>query len=198
MVPHSPRLHARISERQIACRARRGRGRWRGHARCGRGLAALPIAVASVVAVHGAVERCPWVRRQRPSTGASIGASTNGRDRRSRPHRPASEIRCWSRHSDLNRGPAVYETAALPLSYVGPEREYRRCPYSGTSVTSLQDDDRGLARSPRGEALDIAPRPTPPKFASPGGHQQWVTGLASGSMTCPPGGHADGSGLAIR
>src|SRR3954454_25344518 len=24
-----------------------------------------------------------------------------------------------SRHSDLNRGPAVYETAALPLSYVG-------------------------------------------------------------------------------
>ena len=24
----------------------------------------------------------------------------------------------WSRHSDLNRGPAVYETAALPLSYV--------------------------------------------------------------------------------
>src|SRR5690349_10442918 len=32
----------------------------------------------------------------------------------------------WSRHSDLNRGPAVYETAALPLSYVGPDREYRR------------------------------------------------------------------------
>ena len=27
--------------------------------------------------------------------------------------------RWWSRHSDLNRGPAVYETAALPLSYVG-------------------------------------------------------------------------------
>ena len=31
----------------------------------------------------------------------------------------------WSRHSDLNRGPAVYETAALPLSYVGAEGEYR-------------------------------------------------------------------------
>src|SRR4051794_35776807 len=28
----------------------------------------------------------------------------------------------WSRHSDLNRGPAVYETAALPLSYVGAGR----------------------------------------------------------------------------
>jgi hypothetical protein len=29
----------------------------------------------------------------------------------------------WSRHSDLNRGPAVYETAALPLSYVGADPE---------------------------------------------------------------------------
>jgi hypothetical protein len=29
----------------------------------------------------------------------------------------------WSRHSDLNRGPAVYETAALPLSYVGADAE---------------------------------------------------------------------------
>lgn len=29
----------------------------------------------------------------------------------------------WSRHSDLNRGPAVYETAALPLSYVGADQE---------------------------------------------------------------------------
>ena len=27
--------------------------------------------------------------------------------------------RSWSRRSDSNRGPAVYETAALPLSYVG-------------------------------------------------------------------------------
>src|SRR4029078_12021628 len=32
----------------------------------------------------------------------------------------------WSRHSDLNRGPAVYETAALPLSYVGPARKHSR------------------------------------------------------------------------
>jgi NAD(P)-dependent dehydrogenase (short-subunit alcohol dehydrogenase family) len=34
------------------------------------------------------------------------------------------ETREWSRHSDLNRGPAVYETAALPLSYVGPDGEF--------------------------------------------------------------------------
>jgi hypothetical protein len=32
---------------------------------------------------------------------------------------PEHEWEGWSRHSDSNRGPAVYETAALPLSYVG-------------------------------------------------------------------------------
>ena len=31
----------------------------------------------------------------------------------------------WSRRSDLNRGPAVYETAALPLSYVGGTGRHR-------------------------------------------------------------------------
>ena len=35
---------------------------------------------------------------------------------------PARSKGEWSRHSDLNRGPAVYETAALPLSYVGVGR----------------------------------------------------------------------------
>ena len=29
----------------------------------------------------------------------------------------------WSRHADSNCGPAVYETAALPLSYVGADQE---------------------------------------------------------------------------
>src|SRR5436190_22934391 len=38
---------------------------------------------------------------------------------RGHPGLEASNRWCWSRHSDLNRGPAVYETAALPLSYVG-------------------------------------------------------------------------------
>jgi hypothetical protein len=32
----------------------------------------------------------------------------------------------WSRHADSNCGPAVYETAALPLSYVGPAVEISR------------------------------------------------------------------------
>ena len=30
----------------------------------------------------------------------------------------------WSRRSDLNRGPADYESAALPLSYAGQARAY--------------------------------------------------------------------------
>ena len=34
----------------------------------------------------------------------------------------------WSRHSDLNRGPAVYETAALPLSYVGARPSIEAAP----------------------------------------------------------------------
>src|SRR4051794_32285406 len=42
--------------------------------------------------------------------------------------------RGWSRHSDLNRGPAVYETAALPLSYVGPD------PCSGTAIVPVTWD----------------------------------------------------------
>src|ERR1700681_2813341 len=29
----------------------------------------------------------------------------------------------WSRHPDLNRGPTVYKTVALPLSYAGGPRE---------------------------------------------------------------------------
>ena len=33
-----------------------------------------------------------------------------------------------SRRSDLNRWPAVYETAALPLSYVGNEQQVRDPP----------------------------------------------------------------------
>jgi hypothetical protein len=34
-----------------------------------------------------------------------------------------SSVDVLSRHSNLNRGTAVYETAALPLSYVGADQE---------------------------------------------------------------------------
>src|SRR5512144_2048445 len=43
----------------------------------------------------------------------------------------------WSRHSDLNRGPAVYETAALPLSYVGPDGQYSGCCSDSRSTSWL-------------------------------------------------------------
>ena len=53
----------------------------------------------------------------------------------------------WSRHSDLNRGPAVYETAALPLSYVG----------AGLSIGApCIQQDVGLSWRPeRGVAADF-------------------------------------------
>src|SRR3954471_18630215 len=52
----------------------------------------------------------------------------------------------WSRHSDLNRGPAVYETAALPLSYVGPgARLYRQ--FLGESAGVAPPAD---SKTPRG------------------------------------------------
>ncbi len=50
------------------------------------------------------------IRRNARTVRSADSRSTRGRIRRD-----------WSRHSDLNRGPAVYETAALPLSYVGAE-----------------------------------------------------------------------------
>jgi hypothetical protein len=44
--------------------------------------------------------------------------NVSGRDPRISPTALGSQI-LWSRWSDLNRRPAVYETAALPLSYTG-------------------------------------------------------------------------------
>ena len=61
------------------------------------------------------------------ATGSARPLPVRSRNAGRRPARAQIE---WSRHSDLNRGPAVYETAALPLSYVGPDGEYRRCPES--------------------------------------------------------------------
>ena len=57
------------------------------------------------------------VHAQHPREAPPTRRSFTGR--RKPTSRPASVRDRWSRHSDLNRGPAVYETAALPLSYVG-------------------------------------------------------------------------------
>lgn len=51
--------------------------------------------------------------------GRQPGRQSILRQQEARPLDRASRSDRWSRHSDLNRGPAVYETAALPLSYVG-------------------------------------------------------------------------------
>ena len=89
-------------------------------------LALLVVIVALAIMFVAAPEltRSIWrLRAAKPltETGANPPAGPDGLSlthtpgRRIRPH----SVREWSRHSDLNRGPAVYETAALPLSYVG-------------------------------------------------------------------------------
>ena len=49
--------------------------------------------------------------------GGGLAGASAARSLRKEGHQLT--LKMWSRHSDLNRGPAVYETAALPLSYVG-------------------------------------------------------------------------------
>src|ERR1041385_5718039 len=65
-----------------------------------------------------------WTIVRPARSGQSLFREGRGPSRVQHP-RELWALREWSRHSDLNRGPAVYETAALPLSYVGPGREYR-------------------------------------------------------------------------
>ena len=86
----------------------------------------------------------------------------------------------WSRHSDLNRGPAVYETAALPLSYVGARVSIgalrstppERGPGSDWAVASVHacrkraihvtDVARlGIGRQDKGDSSDAASSPPP-------------------------------------
>src|SRR5262249_20578879 len=56
--------------------------------------------------------------RSAPTPPRGVRGLLEGADPETQPAL-AAQKRGWSRHSDLNRGPAVYETAALPLSYVG-------------------------------------------------------------------------------
>ncbi len=58
-------------------------------------------------------------RRRDPDRRAGRLTRLQRQESRSPAAGPGFERDRWSRHSDLNRGPAVYETAALPLSYVG-------------------------------------------------------------------------------
>ncbi len=83
--------------------------------------------------------------------GVSYGVSGSSGDVSKAAEEVISCLEEWSRHSDLNRGPAVYETAALPLSYVGPvshaprERMTRLQPDRGLTYTALSADDWEVA-----------------------------------------------------
>ena len=68
-------------------------------------------------------------------------------------------VNVWSRHSDLNRGPAVYETAALPLSYVGAEgilaAPTRSAPSPGFRRTVTSREPRVRMAEPLLDGLDL-------------------------------------------
>ncbi len=72
---------------------------------------------------------CEGAQMRRPPSGchgrSHQSAPPRPRESRNPASRPGSCSDHWSRHSDLNRGPAVYETAALPLSYVGAQLSIR-------------------------------------------------------------------------
>ena len=64
----------------------------------------------------------------------------------------------WSRCAGLNRGPAVYETAALPLSYIGEEsgrvldercRDGKRGRHGGGSAERSEKTDQPAPQLPR-------------------------------------------------
>jgi hypothetical protein len=89
----------------------------------------------------------------------------------------------WSRHSDLNRGPAVYETAALPLSYVGPRAESIG-PAQGHQLFALTRTRSTSCSKPWHNARTAANRRDPkPRSSQPSersfdtghGRVRWVT-----------------------
>jgi hypothetical protein len=80
--------------------------------------AALSTVYAAVACPHDGRSGSRSGAARRPARGIG-GRSTGPGDGGRAPSHPVIGEKKWSRHSDLNRGPAVYETAALPLSYVG-------------------------------------------------------------------------------
>jgi hypothetical protein len=76
-----------------------------------------------------------------------------------KPNRPDScssraRVGEWSRHSDLNRGPAVYETAALPLSYVGPNANIADAFKAAVATLEAERAQRRFERDNGGTADD--------------------------------------------
>jgi hypothetical protein len=85
-------------------------------------VAWLLASLVRSVGTLGMTQHCPVDREH---AGVSVGVRTCCPCRRTATtgHFSRGE---WSRHSDLNRGPVVYETTALPLSYVGLVRHRTR------------------------------------------------------------------------
>ncbi len=108
-----------------------------------------------------------WMRRSRdgpttwrrigPRLGSELGSDLIGRFASSQ-RWAVSDLRNWSRRGDSNSRPAVYETAALPLSYVGlgsPARSSRHL--SGLRFARHRSCDRshlGRSRPDRRRRLD--------------------------------------------
>ena len=106
VAPHTPRKVIAAPRRVAAKRGRREVGvdaLNRGELRDGR------ITLGHAV---------PFARRP-CGCGYNRGYSRRETGPRIAAQKPWFERKSWSRRSDSNRGPAVYETAALPLSYAG-------------------------------------------------------------------------------
>src|SRR5450756_579148 len=87
---------------------------------------------------------CPRRRRMLPGRYLNPSQTT-----RKPAFRPAFTLGKWSRHSDSNRGPVVYETTALPLSYVG-----------ATGIVSRPLDAGRVAGGPSVHPRVRGPRPS--------------------------------------
>src|SRR2546427_1349262 len=72
---------------------------------------------------------------------------------------PGFRYKNWSQRSDSNRRPAVYETAALPLSYVGPR-----------FILAGRERETSDGRTPF-PCVPKAVRPTPKGPSGPAAHQ---------------------------
>ena len=105
------RRHARAQGRAVSVALANGRG-W--------GWPAGPDPAPFGGGIRGSAR---FVAQLPGGYGCERGCQRSRRSKKPGPSDRVSSSDRWSRHSDLNRGPAVYETAALPLSYVGLERE---------------------------------------------------------------------------
>ena len=83
------------------------------------GSARLPSRVSGLTMIAALDRRRPAVRSSEGGARCNPVATHELDIRRGRSGQHSKFLKDWSRRSDLNRGPADYESAALPLSYAG-------------------------------------------------------------------------------